>query len=143
MTVYTRCMKCHNLYPQGSYCPKCSRKNQVYNKKRGPETKFYQSSAWRSIKAEVINYYHKIDIWVLGLTGKIASCPRCITHHIIPYKENKKLGLDFDNLVPVSTASHNMIHSMYDCGQRDKAIEIINKGKQLFEKMKKGEFDGS
>lgn len=146
--IYTRCTKCHQVYEQGTYCPKCSRNriqrsNKKYNKKRGAEVKFYQSSAWRSTKAEVINYYHSIDIWVLGMTGKIVPCARPLVHHIVEYKKDKKLALDFSNLIPVSTSSHNMIHSMYDCGQRDKAIEIIRKGIEIFEKMKKGDFDGS
>ena len=136
--VMTRCSKCHGLYTQGTYCPKCNKHNQRYNKTRGPETRFYTSKAWKKVKADVINYYNNVDIYMLGLVERLIPSSRPLVHHIIPYKERESLALDFDNLAPMSTASHNLVHELYDSGRREEAIATINKGKKLFEELKNG-----
>lgn len=142
--IYTRCSKCQTTHPQGTKCPKCATKhNQKYNKKRGAEVKFYQSTQWKNMRARVIAYYNNIDIWILGLLGTLVPASRTVVHHITPFGEDKSKALDFDNLIPLSTASHNQIHDQfYDTGRREEAIDIIRKGIALFERLKNGDYNG-
>lgn len=135
--AYSRCAKHHILYETGKRCPKCS---QIYNKNRGDKEliKFYQSKDWHLTRDYIINYYCGIDIYALGVTGKITPCNRLTVHHIIPYRDNPGRGLDYDNLVSVSDFSHSQIHKLYDCGKKEEAIATINKGREAFEKLRNG-----
>lgn len=137
---YSRCAKHHILYETGKRCPKCS---QIYNKNRADKEliKFYQSKDWKLTRDYIINYYCGIDIYALGVTGKITPCNKLTVHHITPYKENPGRGLDYDNLVPVSDFSHSQIHKMYDSGKKDEVIKIINRGRGLFNKLRYGDKD--
>ena len=134
---YSRCAKHHILCETGKRCPKCS---QIYNKNRADKEliKFYQSKDWKLTRDYIINYYCGIDIYALGVTGKITPCNKLTVHHITPYKDNPSLGLDINNLVPVSDFSHSQIHKMYDSGKKDEAIDIINKGREVFNRLRNG-----
>lgn len=135
--AYSRCAKHHILHETGKRCPKCS---QIYNKNRADREliKFYQSKDWKLTRDYIINYYCGIDIYALGLNGKIVPCNKLTVHHIITYKDNPSLGLDINNLVPVSDFSHSQIHKLYDSGHKDEAIATINKGREAFEKLRNG-----
>lgn len=139
---YSRCAKHHILYETGKRCPKCS---QIYNKNRADKEliKFYQSKDWKMARDYIINYYCGIDIYALGVNGKIVPCNKLTVHHIITYKDNPSLGLDINNLVPVSDFSHSQIHKLYDSGHRQDAIDTINKGREAFEKLKNGKKDNN
>lgn len=135
--AYSRCSKHHILYETGKRCPKCS---QFYNKNRGDREliKFYQSKDWHLTRDYIINYYCGIDIYALGVTGKITPCNKLTVHHIITLKENPGRGLDYNNLVPVSDFSHSQIHKLYDSGHRQDAIDTINKGREAFNRLRNG-----
>lgn len=135
--AYSRCSKHHILYETGKRCPKCS---QIYNKNRADKEliKFYQSKDWKMARDYIINYYCGIDIYALGLNGKLTPCNKLTVHHIIPYRENPGRGLDYDNLVPVSDFSHSQIHKLYDSGHKEEAIKTINKGREVFNRLRNG-----
>lgn len=140
--AYSRCAKHHILYETGKRCPKCS---QIYNKNRADKDliKFYNSKDWHLTRDYIINYYCGIDIYALGVTGKITPCNKLTVHHITPYRENPGRGLDINNLVPVSDFSHSQIHKLYDSGHRQDAIDTINKGREAFEKLRNGKKDNN
>lgn len=135
--AYSRCAKHHILYETGKRCPKCRMLNN--NKRADKELiKFYQSKDWKMARDYIINYYCGVDIFALGLTGKLTPCNKLTVHHIITLKENPGRGLDYDNLVPVSDFSHSQIHKMYDSGHKDEAIATINKGREAFNRLRNG-----
>lgn len=135
--AYSRCAKHHILYEIGKRCPKC---RIINNKNRADRDliKFYNSKDWHLVRDYIINYYCGIDIYALGVTGKLTPCNKLTVHHITPYKENPGRGLDYDNLVPVSDFSHSQIHKLYDSGHKYEAIATINKGREAFEKLRNG-----
>jgi 5-methylcytosine-specific restriction endonuclease McrA len=131
-----KCLKHKELYEQGERCPKClSEKRRKYEeKKRDKErARFYQSKDWRIVRQKVIDYYAGVDIWFLGMTGKLKPCLNLTVHHIYEYSKHPSLALAVTNLIPVSAQSHNEIHIYYDSGRFEEAIEIINTGKKRFE----------
>jgi 5-methylcytosine-specific restriction endonuclease McrA len=131
-----KCLKHKELYEQGERCPKClSEKRRKYEeKKRDKErARFYQSKDWRIVRQKVIDYYAGVDIWFLGMTGKLKPCLNLTVHHIFEYSKHPSLALAVTNLIPVSAQSHNEIHIYYDSGRFEEAIEIINTGKKRFE----------
>lgn len=131
-----KCLKHKELYEQGERCPKClSEKRRKYEeKKRDKErARFYQSKDWRIVRQKVIDYYAGVDIWFLGMTGKLKPCLNLTVHHIYEYSKHPSLALAVTNLIPVSAQSHNEIHIYYDSGRFEEAIGIINTGKKRFE----------
>lgn len=135
--IKVRCSRCQSLKDRGARCPNCSR---LYNKERRNKDseKLYNSYKWGKLRMQVVRYYLNIDIWLLGLTGKLYPCDRTIVHHIKEVTKYPQLALEFSNLVTVGTASHNTIHDYYDNGRYNDAVEIINRGISLFEELKNG-----
>lgn len=139
MTAKTRCLKHKLLYSVGKMCPKCA---QEYRKRyevhsRDPESvKFYNSKDWKSCRQEVLDFYCGVDIFHLGLTGKIVACGRMTVHHIYPRSKYPSKALNFDNLIPVSMESHKRIHELYDSGQFVEAVAIIEEGKAIYERLR-------
>ena len=134
----SRCPRHNIFYEKGKKCPKC---REIYNRNRHKKhdfLRFYNSKQWKDLRQYVIQYYMNIDIYVLGLNGKITFCKKSTVHHIVELASNINLGLDFNNLVLVDEYSHSQIHKLYDSGRKEEAIETINKGKELFEKLKNG-----
>lgn len=136
-----RCRKHKLLYEQGEKCPKClsiKRKEYENNRRDKERARFYQSKDWRVMRQRVIDYYAGVDIWFLGITGKLKPCPNITVHHVYEYSKYPNLALAFSNLIPVSAQSHNEIHTYYDSNRFEEAVEIINTGKKRFEGLKHG-----
>ncbi len=136
-----KCLKHNMLHEQYTKCPKCEalRHKKYEDTKRDKERqKFYQSKEWRIVRQKVIDYYSGVDIWFLGLTGKLKPCPNITVHHVYEFSKYPNLALAFSNLVPVSAQSHNEIHLYYDSGRFEEALEILNTGKKRFEGLRHG-----
>lgn len=136
-----KCIKHNLLYEQGERCPEClsiKRKKYEDTKRDKERARFYQSKDWRIMRQKVIDYYAGVDIWFLGITGKLSPCPNITVHHIYEFAKHPSLALAFTNLIPVSSKSHNDIHKYYDEGRFEEALEIINIGKKRFEELKNG-----
>lgn len=142
MTVNVYCLKCGTLHVQGKHCPTCSKRYDKQKRDRKSQ-KFYLSKEWQALRKKVLQHYCSVDLFILGQTGKLQPCRYPVVHHIIELKENPALGLDFNNLVCVGSASHNTIHDLYDAHRKDEAIAILKKGIELFEQLQRGEFNGN
>lgn len=140
--IGVRCSRCHNVHERGIRCPFCVRK---YNTEQRDikRAKFYRTKAWRDMRQKVIDYYCNVDIWLLGLTGKIIPCSRPLVHHIQTYEKHPELALIFSNLCCLSSASHNIVHEYYDTGRREMAVETLKKGMQQYEEIKNGRIEKS
>lgn len=136
------CPKCRTIREIGTKCKTCQlRYNKDYNSKRSKDSKsFYNSKEWFVLRTKVKNYYCCVDIWILGLEGKIVPCQNPIVHHIRERSKYPNLALDFENLICVSSTSHNTIHEWYNTGRFEKALAIINEGKRIYEDIRAGMF---
>lgn len=133
----TRCARHKLEYPKGGHCPKCEATYDAYKRNR-QSTDFYNSKKWKSLRTRIINYYANVDIWFLGLTGKLKPCLHPTVHHIEELSKRPELGVAESNLVVVSQDSHTQIHSYYESGRREEAVNIINLGKKRFEMLRNG-----
>lgn len=140
------CSRCRTIHEVGKACPICEArrnklKNKNYNDKKRDKKlqKFYLGKEWSILRSHVLDYYCGVDIWILGLEGRLQPCKRPIVHHIQPYSTNPALALVFSNLCCVSSASHNEIHEYYSSGRYEKAVEIIKQGIAKYEEIKNGQ----
>jgi len=79
--------------------------HQAYNANRPESDKFYGTAKWRKCRdAFIAEHPLCCDCEERGLI-----VPADLVDHIIPYKERPDLGLDWDNLRSLCTASHNRI----------------------------------
>jgi hypothetical protein len=141
--VKVKCLKHKRLHEQGTKCPLCEQaRHKRYNDERRDKerSRFYNSKEWRIVRQKVIDYYSGVDLWHLGLTGKLKPCANITVHHIYEYSKYPSLALASSNLITVSAQSHNEIHIYYDSGRFEEALEIINNGKALFEKIKNNDY---
>ncbi len=135
MTIYRRCVNCHELYT-GRYCPKCKKEqDKRYRKKlleRKPDAKLYHTRLWQKCRKNVILRYMGYDIWLLG-AGIIRKCEpgKLIVHHIQERDEAPELLYDIDNLITVSIDSHNELHQLY-LTDKAAALERISTGIKRF-----------
>lgn len=134
MAIYRRCNQCHQLYT-GKDCPQCKpRREAAYQRRKLKENehlKLYHSRVWRRCRDTVIMKYYGFDVWLLG-EGIWKVCKPAYIHHILERDERPDLFLELDNLIPVTHASHEEIHSWYDAGRREEAINRINDGREAF-----------
>lgn len=75
-------------------------------------TGFYHSKEWEKLRECVLISYNYIDLYAYYIDKVIVTATT--SHHIEEIKENWDKRLDFDNQFPVSEASHNKIHALYD-----------------------------
>ena len=66
----------------------------------------------------ILDKYDGIDVYSYILYGQIE--PATTVHHIVELKDDKTQSLVEQNLIPVSSATHNIIHSAYDKSKSDK-----------------------
>lgn len=137
------CPRCRTLHEVGVECPNCRKKwNRDYNTNRKKDVQwFYTSKEWKLKRAEILDYYCGVDVWKLGLEGKIVPCKRPIVHHIYPYTNPayKHLALSNENLICVSSTSHIEIHELYDTNRFEQALEIIKQGKERYKEIQNGQ----
>lgn len=102
--------------------------NNPANENRSALNRFYKSYGWKKIREEVIRRDLGCDLAVPNLFIKDNdwSKEEIIVHHINPITEEdlihgSPLLLDMDNLITVSTSTHNTIH--YYTGVEDVYVE--------------------
>lgn len=128
--LYKTCSTCKKKLKLNEKCEKCSKnRNKFYDKhQRDKESQtFYNSKEWKKTRAYVMSKYNYIDLYALKVLGKLVQAD--VVHHIEEYKDNKKKALDVSNLIPLSHQSHNMIHGLYDKGEKSKkeTIKLLRK----------------
>lgn len=114
-------------------CPYCGKlirqdeshtcRHKSYNQTREPDmTRFYTSRQWESARAYCKARALGADEYIMATTGRIE--PGSIAHHIVPVRENPKLRLDLNNLIFISSKTHDMIHAAYSRAGDEKAAMI-------------------
>lgn len=75
------------------------------------EQKFYKSKEWIMLRDYIKGKYNGLCLHSYYIEGKIVAAD--VVHHIVEVKQDWNMRLDEDNLIPLSNAAHNLIHSMY------------------------------
>ena len=80
--------------------------------KRNRESKsFYNSKPWKLKREEVLSFYLNLDIYELYINKKVVTADT--VHHIHELIEAPEQSLDEDNLIPLSSSTHDLIHGRY------------------------------
>ena len=124
--IYKRCSKCNKRIPTGTECPTCKRDYSQDKKSR----KEYHGGRWAKLRQIVMSRHNYLDAYALE-QGEVI--PADTVHHIIPVKDDDTLFFEPSNLIPVSRASHDVIHQRYDAGDREKK-ECISMLQSIVEK---------
>lgn len=113
------CARCGNkvMYNKRCTCP--NERHKLYNSERRDKEKniFYHSIQWRAIVDEVKARANGLDEYKLsqGCLEKGNT-----VHHIYTVEERPDLKLSIENLIFVSTRTHNQIHAEYSKSQEKK-----------------------
>lgn len=106
-----------------------------YNRYKRQDAEFYKTKDWEEIRAAVLAKYNYLDLYEYFINDKVVSAN--VVHHIEELKNNKDLGMDLNNLIPLSHKTHKKIHKLYN--NKDKQQEtkellknILLKAEQLF-----------
>lgn len=93
----------------------CNCRHRLYDKTQRDQARadFYHSAVWTKITKLMKQRANGLDEYELA-EGRL--CKGSITHHIYTIEERPDLKLSFDNLIYVSSATHNKIHAEYDKG---------------------------
>lgn len=134
--LYKVCPTCKERYEYISKDSKCSNgcmnkdkseRNKNYDKfSRNKESaSFYASKGWKQIRRVAMNRYHSLCVYSLIVDNKIV--PADVVHHIKPLALHKELGLDIDNLIPLSNGIHSWIESNYTEDEENLMRELVKK----------------
>ena len=113
------CIKCGRVLPVGVKCDCVQRKAYGYAKPEGIR-KEYHSTRWQKLRAMVMSHYGYRDVVELA-QGRMV--PAETVHHIVPTSDDKNLFYNFSNLIPVSRATHDAIHTRYRESEQAKRDE--------------------
>ena len=115
-----RICKCGRRMAQGEKCPCQKERHSIYEEKRRDKVKreFYSSAEWRKTAAAVKARAKGLDEYLLAVEGRIEL--GTTVHHIYPIEERPDLKINFDNLIFVSSRTHNKIHAEYNLGEKER-----------------------
>ena len=118
--------RCGRLIPQTMrLCEDCEAKAgqryKDYNEHRrnSKTAAFYVSHEWRQTRGLVLSAYDYIDLYALHILHEIRRADT--VHHITELTEDWAKRLDVANLIPLASATHNAIHTLYDRDAATKA----------------------
>lgn len=133
------CTKCGKKIDVGKRCTDCeATKGRLYDTDRPIGiTKFYKSNKWRELSECVRDYYMNIDLYVYHTEHRVI--PADMVHHIEPVKDNFDKRFEFNNLIPLSSSTHNMIEHVYSRGGEETLLikGVLNK---IIKKYSRGDF---
>lgn len=66
----------------------------------------------------ILDKYDGLDLYAYVVFGQIEKADT--VHHIIEMRDDKSQALLEQNLIPVSSSTHNIIHASYDKSKADK-----------------------
>lgn len=130
---------CENCGRKISLLETCSCRHRIYDKVQRDKSKenFYQSKMWRALSEYAKVRANGLDEHLLS-KGQIVRGN--ITHHIFTVDERPDLKFAKENLIYVSSATHNMIHNEYDKGKesrrkmQEELYKVRGDGQNCFEK---------
>ena len=98
---------------------KCDCMKRVYSVPTGTR-KGYHTNRWRRLRESVMNAYGYKDL-VAASEGRLE--PAETVHHIVPTSDDPSQFYSFENLIPVSRATHDVIHERYRESEQAKRDE--------------------
>ncbi|CEJ74237.1 HNH endonuclease domain-containing protein [[Clostridium] sordellii] len=127
----SRCDKCESKYINNK-----RKSYKVYNSKNRNKNidAFYHTDEWEEKRIYILIKYNYVDLWDFFVNGKETTEANTV-HHIVEVTEDYEQRLDNLNLIPVSTKSHNKIHSLYRKDKEStqkKLRDILEKAENLF-----------
>lgn len=124
--IYKRCSRCGKRLEVGQTCECVKQRHKEYDRcSRDKEaSKFYNSSSWKRMRQHILDKYDSLDLYAYVRYGQIEKADT--VHHIVEIRDDKSQALVEQNLIPVSSSTHNIIHSEYDKSPEDKeAMQAI------------------
>lgn len=124
--IYKRCPRCGKRIESGKTCECVKQRHKEYDRlsRDKDSAHFYNSSAWKHMRQYILDKFDGIDVYAYVLYGQVE--PATTVHHIVELRDDKSQALLEQNLIPVSSATHNIIHSAYDKSLSDKqAMQTI------------------
>lgn len=120
--IYKRCPRCNKRLEAGTTCECSKLRHREYDKfsRDKDSAKFYSSSAWKRMRQHILDKYDCIDVYAYVLYGQIEQADT--VHHIVELRDDKSQALIEQNLIPVSSSTHNIIHATYDKSLADKQV---------------------
>ena len=117
---YKLCGSCGNKIKIDEVCSCKARRDKAYDRERRDKSKanFYHSKAWKQLTKQCKLRDNGLDLFQLKLNNKIVKGE--LSHHIEEIGDNPSRKLDLTNLIYVSQATHNFIHSVYNKSDEDK-----------------------
>lgn len=112
--------KCGRRLKQGKSCSCQKRRHKLYDStcRDKEKKKFYGSTTWKKIIESVKTRANGLDEYELAINGVIVI--GTTVHHIYPIDERPDLKTSLDNLIFVSSNTHNKIHAEYAKGEEEK-----------------------
>lgn len=114
------CIKCGKVLPVGQKCDCVQRRAYGYAKAEGIH-KQYHTTKWQKLRAYVLAHYGYMDVVEFMEHGR--AVPAETVHHIIPTDDDPTLFYSTSNLIPVSRATHDAIHTRYRESEQTKRDE--------------------
>ena len=114
------------------HCDDCVHKYKVhetvrqrqYDTLRDKKIKeFYSSAKWVDNRNRVVSKFLNLDIYEYYQNNRIVNATT--VHHIIPIKDDFSKRLEFCNLIPVSNATHQHIHAIYEHGNSQDMQKLL------------------
>lgn len=118
--IYKRCSRCGKRLEVGQTCECVKQRHKEYDRlaRDKDAAKFYSSASWKRMRQYILDKYDSIDVYAYIVYGQIEKADT--VHHIIELKDDKSQALVEQNLIPVSSSTHNIIHASYDKSLADK-----------------------
>lgn len=124
MPIYKRCSYCGKRIRTGTVCECVKRRYKEYDQSRDKKLKaFYSSSAWQSIRKQVIEHYNQLDIISYFEEKQIVYGET--VHHIIPVKEDWSRRYDVDNLIYLTEQHHQQVHEAMRTGKSEAVKQYL------------------
>lgn len=92
---------------------------------------FYSSKEWKSKRDKIMAKFKYIDLYAYYKNKEIVEAT--LVHHINEVKEDYSKRLSDDNLIAVSSKSHNEIHRRMNNGEREIVIKELKDMVKQFE----------
>ena len=117
--IYKRCSRCGKRIPTGTKCDCIKDVRREYDKyyRNKKSAAFYASSTWKKVRDTIMNKYDGLDVYLYVTAGQVVNAD--VVHHIIPVTGDDSRLYAETNLIPLSHATHNMVHDTYDKGQEE------------------------
>lgn len=118
--IYKRCSRCGKRLEVGQTCECVKQRHKEYDRcsRDKDAAKFYSSASWKRMRQYILDKYDGLDLYAYVVFGQIEKADT--VHHIIEMRDDKSQALMEQNLIPVSSSTHNIIHASYDKSLADK-----------------------